>query len=332
MIIISYFNKKLNAGFKAPKDIINIFNNSKQNKEVYLTPKKGLKIKLENLIKLIKEAFSKEIFLVQYPTITKINIYKIYISKKKIILLHDIDGLRQKNKSILRREIRCFKNFEYIICHNNKMKEYLVEQGIDEKKIKVLELFDYIVGENVDRVVKKDINNPIVVYAGNLVKDKSPFLYQVQQEKINFQLNLYGVGIEKGLNEKMKYQGSYEPDILPNKLEGDLGLVWDGNFDESDENEGFKNYTKYNNPHKLSCYIAAGIPVIVWRKSAIVDLVDKYNIGYKISNIYDINNLDLSDYDEKLKNVQELSKKVRQGYFTQRVINEILADIEKTKK
>ena len=106
-------------------------------------------------------------------------------------------------------------------------------------------------------------------------------------------------------------------------------MVWDGNYDESDQNEGFKNYTKYNNPHKLSCYIAAGLPVIVWRKSAAAQFVNKYNIGYTISNLYDINNLDFSDYEEKLKNVSVIQKKVCNGKFTKDAINKVLEKIKK---
>ena len=212
------------------------------------------------------------------------------------------------------------------------MKIYLVERGIKKENIFVLELFDYLCNSNiVER--KSELDKEFkVIYAGNLIETKSPFIYQINQNKINFTIDLYGKGVEKNISDKISYKGAFSPDELPSKLEGDLGLVWDGNFDESDENQKMKNYTKYNNPHKLSCYIAAGIPVIVWRKAAIADLVDKYNIGYKISNIYDINNLDLSDYDKKLKNVRELSKKVRTGYFTTRVMDEILKDMENQNK
>ena len=326
MKIISYFNENLNAGFKAPKDVINAIENDKTI-EVQLIPLKSIKVKIQNIKKIIKEIPEKGVILVQYPTIIKINIYKWFNSSHKIILLHDINGLRYDNKKNLKREIKCFENFEYLICHNCKMKEYLISKGIDKRKIKTIELFDYLMEENTENRQNKKINRPMIVYAGNLVKEKSPFLHQIDKEKINFNFNLYGVGVSNDINEKMKYKGSFEPDILPNKLEGDLGLVWDGNYDESDENVGFKNYTKYNNPHKLSCYIAAGLPVIVWRKAAISDFVKKYNIGYTISNIYDINNIDFSDYNEKLKNVQDLSKKVRSGYFTKRVMKEIFNDM-----
>ena len=80
---------------------------------------------------------------------------------------------------------------------------------------------------------------------------------------------------------------------------------------------------------KLSCYTAAGIPVIVWEKAAIADFVKKYDIGYTIKSIYDINNLDLKDYNRKQENIKELQKKVRNGYFTKRVVDKFLKDIDK---
>lgn len=327
MIIISAYKNEKNAGLKAPIDIIHIINKNDKSKNVKLNENAGKFKKICNWLMIKKYRFYRKCIFVQYPSTFKFNPYKYFISKRKIILLHDIEGLRKKNSNILSREMIGFKNFEYIICHNKRMKEYLIENGIDEGRIKILELFDYLVTGNVKEKQNKIIEKPIIIYAGNLIKEKSPFLHQIDKEKINFNFNLYGVGVSNDINEKMKYKGSFEPDILPNKLEGDLGLVWDGNYDESDENEGFKNYTKYNNPHKLSCYIAAGLPVIVWRKAAISDLVKKYNIGYTISNIYDINNIDFSDYNEKLKNVKDLSKKVRSGYFTKRVMKEIFNDM-----
>ena len=64
-------------------------------------------------------------------------------------------------------------------------------------------------------------------------------------------------GIDKDINKKLVYKGKCEPNKLPDELKGDLGLIWDGNFDESDENIKFKHYTKFNNPHKLSYYTAS---------------------------------------------------------------------------
>ena len=160
------------------------------------------------------------------------------------------------------------------------------------------------------------------MYAGNL--EKSDFLTALDIDRMNFEFNLYGVGATEDINCKMRYKGAFAPDDLPNILEGDLGLVWDGKLDSSDGDTGFKNYTKYNNPHKLSCYIASGLPVIVWDKSAAADFVTKNNIGYCVSDLYEINSIDFSDYDVKRDNVLKIAQMVRSGIYTKNAMDKAL--------
>ena len=88
-----------------------------------------------------------------------------------------------------------------------------------------------------------------------------------------------------------------------------------------------KNYTKYNNPHKLSCYMAAGLPVIVWEKSAISEFVKKNNLGYTIKTLEDINNLDFSNLEELKKNVKKIQSRVVSGEYTKKVFNKVLKDM-----
>ena len=47
-------------------------------------------------------------------------------------------------------------------------------------------------------------------------------------------------------------------------------------------------YLKYNNPHKLSLYMASGLPVIVWKKSAIAEFVLSNNVGIAVDSIFEI--------------------------------------------
>ena len=70
--------------------------------------------------------------------------------------------------------------------------------------------------------------------------------------------------------------------------------------------------------------MAADIPVIVWEKSAIAEFVKKNNVGYTVKNVYNINDIDFSDYDIKRKNAIKIGKRVREGYYTKKVIKEIL--------
>ena len=50
---------------------------------------------------------------------------------KKIILIHDIAGLRMGEKEILEKEIEVFKCFDYVIVHNKVMKRFLENNGME---------------------------------------------------------------------------------------------------------------------------------------------------------------------------------------------------------
>ena len=135
--------------------------------------------------------------------------------------------------------------------------------------------------------IKKDSNIEIVIIAGNLNKEKSRYIYEFPNEfKINF--SLYGMGVDiEYLPRCMIYKGSFSPEELPNVLEGGYGLVWDGDSIEGCVGLAGK-YLKYNNPHKASLYIAAGKPLIVWKKSAIAPYVCEKEIGITIDNLNDL--------------------------------------------
>lgn len=341
MILISVKKEhNYNAGHKASQDIVNICNNIENITEHSVEIKRSKKFYTKVINNLNKILFLKNInryneeLIIQLPFSSQNIILKelknISKNKKIIFIIHDIEGLRYNNSEVLKDELDLFNMSSGIVVHNNKMKEYLVHNGINNKKIYVLELFDYLCEGDlqVERKVVNTIEDARIVYAGNLKKEKSPFLYQLDNKKMKFKIDVFGIGIEADINDKISFKGKLSPEELPNKLTGNLGLVWDGFLDESDENITYKNYTKYNNPHKLSCYISAGLPVIVWKKSAIADFVQINNIGYVISNIYEINDIDLSDYELKLENVLKLKDKVRNGYFTKSVIKKISHDIK----
>lgn len=326
MLVISAINdnEKKNAGPKAPKDINNILKQKYNAKIIKIHKTKFYKIKI--LFVLLLSFMSKEIIVIQHPLLYNYFLLKLIPRYRKIIIIHDISGLRNQDEMLIKKEINIFKDSKYIIVHNSKMKEYLIKKGINEKNMICLEAFDYLTKDN-DKCENKELNENNksieIIYPGNLKKEKSPFIYQLDENKMNFILNLYGIGINKSINSKIIYKGSFEPDEISD-IEGDLGLIWDGNYDESDEDKKFKNYTKYNNPHKLSCILAMGKPVIVWEKSAIADFVKQENIGYLIHNVYDINSLDFFDYTEKKKNAILIGEKIRKGQFTIRAFEKIL--------
>ena len=309
-ILTTIKSDTLDAGPKAPLDVIKIIKENFDNVEedTIVKGKNNYIIwSMKKLFQILRNIFYKDILIIQHP-ITQNIVFRLLPKKKTIILIHDLNCIRFNDNKKNNMELNNLKRFKYIIAHNKKMKEFLIDNGIDEKNIYINEIFDYICKENNSE--ESDNKDLRVIFAGNLAKSK--FINQLDENKMDFILDMYGQGNNENFNNsKIQYKGVFQPDILPNEWSNDIGLVWDGGLDESDENIGMKKYTKYNNPHKISCYIASGIPVIVWKKSAIADFVINNNIGYTISNIYDINNIDFSDYKIKKENAIGIGKKLK---------------------
>ena len=331
-VVSQYIASKNNAGPKAKIDIEKILKKY-YNAKIYTNKVNDFKTnvfsKIRKLMFCQKALKTDELVVIQIPFSNKIDVLKL--AKNKIGIVHDLDGIRFQKEELLRDEIACLNMYKHIIVHNEDMKKYLISTGLKTPTTS-LEIFDYLFEEDSNNNEKRifDPDDPIVVYPGNLEKRKAKFLYDLNEEKMNFRLFAYGNYFERENinNKKIEYKGAFPPDTIPNEITGDLGLVWAGELDESDENLNEKAYNKYNMPHKLSCYLAAKIPVIVWKKAASSKIVDKYNIGYKIENLYDINNIDFSDYQEKKKNVEALSKRIKEGYFTQTALDKILKEIK----
>lgn len=324
MIVYTFKNpEQRNAGPKAPADINAILNKHYNAKIVAFSGSAWSKIYA--VFSFICARLRRETVVVQHPFVHKPVVFKLFSRKRLIIFVHDVEGLRYYDDAKLEREIKIFKRSNHIIAHNDVMREYLVGHGVPADSIYTNEIFDYLCSGEMPQ--RKGIKGePRIAYAGNLVEKKSPFLYHLNAEEMKFQLKLYGLGISGNINDKEAYMGSYSPDELPSRIDADLGLAWDGDYDESDEDEACKNYTKYNNPHKVSCYLAAGLPVIVWRRAAIAKFVEEHNVGYSISSIYDINNLDYTDYAVKARNAAKVGKQLRDGYYTKKVMNKVLKD------
>ena len=89
---------------------------------------------------------------------------------KTILTIHDVNSIRTASSitrlyyQMLVREIDFMDSFDCIICHTPAMKRYLIKEGIDEKKVVVLEIFDYLVegGEKRQMLVQTESNLSIL--------------------------------------------------------------------------------------------------------------------------------------------------------------------------
>lgn len=323
-----------NAGPKAPKDISEILERTGEVESVLLESEEHKdyplflhliqelkRVRAENRNVILQYPLQPFFFFEQQELFKKA--YSFLDPYKTILWVHDINQIRFSERPECKGEMEWLKPFQNFIVHNRAMEEYLRER-LSVKNCIQNEIFDYLYEPETrqeHRERKADLK-PKIVFAGNLAHDKSSFLYDLDWDRMEFRLNVYGK--REGLlkNPGICYRGNFGTDVLPGRLQGDLGLIWDGAMDSSDINT-YKNYTRYNAPHKFSCYMAAGLPVIAWREAAIAKVIRKYRVGYLIDNLYEINDLDLSQYEEFRENAQALGQKVRNGYFTKQTFAQI---------
>ena len=122
--------------------------------------------------------------------------------------------------------------------------------------------------------------------------------------------------------------GSFSPDEIPAQLHASFGLVWDGETINGCSGT-LGEYTRINNPHKLSLYIAAGIPVIVWAEAAVAEFVRKNHLGLTLDSISDLKDvfdrLSEDEYEDMRNHVKTMQQKLVSGFY----LREVLKQIEK---
>lgn len=315
---------KFNALSKARADVTTILTN-KGGKPFniyvrkYAIPKLSGVIVVFYYIKLYLMLKKGDVLYVQYPI--KLNFIPYFCKllrrlKKKnidiIFIIHDLDYLRIKDRIPYKNVILSpLYIADKLIVHTPAMKKHLVEEGIDND-IRVLHIFDYLTSDSfVDDI---DNNRNEIIFAGNLIK--SNFLKALNNLTFNhLSINLYGIEPDYIFNNHMKYCGCFNPEQT-SSIKGRWGLVWDG--DSIRTCEGLMGqYLRYNASHKISLYIAAGIPVIIWKESGVANWILENKLGIAIESLDTLESSIASigdcEYADIKKNVRRMSLLVRKG-------------------
>lgn len=263
-----------------------------------------------------------KIFAFQYPAVHE-KFYPLIIKSMHegdvtIAIIHDLLALQNDlNGEKLEEEVNFLNHFKYVIVPNQSMLILLKDNGCDATLVN-MEIYDYL--HNKSRPVMENIFNGTICFAGNL--QKSAFLEHLN-EIHDQKFLLYGRNGEKLATNNVEYKGCLPADDLVYLLDGNYGLVWDG--DSIEECSGtVGSYLLYNSPHKLSAYIASGKPVITWDKAAIAEYVKENNIGFVVSSLKELKNIDLQkDFEVYKKNIGELKAKLASGYYLENALRYI---------
>lgn len=204
-----------------------------------------------------------------------------------VTVIHDLGSMRRRRLTP-EKEISRLSNADYVIASNEVMRQWLNDHGM-QRPTGALGLWDFISPARLPEK-SKPAESPVVVYAGALGMRKNAFLLKMPEMAGQFSLPVFGnaEGLP-GLNEtkSVDVRGFLAADTFVDTAPGDFGLVWDG--DSLDCCTGnFGEYLRWNSPHKASFYLRAGMPLIVWSRSALAPLINELKAGIAVDSLNEL--------------------------------------------
>lgn len=328
--IWEYYERNNYGGSKARIDICNVLASCGYSiKKIHCSGKE-----LNSLQKQLSQHDWEELFdsiendailFMQHPApqITELPEKVFYRMKNEkhvrfIVMIHEVESLRKQYDSCYRqKEFNLMLSIgDVFIVHNDVMRQFFIDKGIEANCIISLEIFDYLgIQTNTNKIFERS-----VTIAANLDLYKSPFLLKLKKIE-HLKVHLYGSNYVDEICENavnIKYHGSFPTEIIPLKLDRGFGLIWDGNSIETCSG-GTGEYLKYNNPHKLSLYLSSGLPVIIWSGAAQAQFVKKNKVGFCVDSLYEIYDI-LKEMNEEqycfyVKNAERLSQNLKKGWY-----------------
>lgn len=299
----------------------------------------------KSLDKTFKKLMSGDVLIVQYPLYVDYpaapQILRYLAGKgiKTIAFIHDINPLRFPKRSlkdnILRPStrmsyaVKCLNLFTHIIYPNAAMQAAMEHQGV-HVPANTLKFYDYLVESDASQQESGNLssqeNYKQIFFAGNL--DKSTFLGKYHSSVPDVDFVVFGQKpAAYSLPESIDYRGAKSPDELPSFLNNGLGLVWDGTSPDKISG-GWGEYLRYNNPYKASSYLAAGIPLIVWKGSALAGIVAENQIGILVDSMDDaemqVSRITLDEFNRMEQSVTDFRNKLLAGKFTLEAVGDAI--------
>lgn len=275
-----------------------------------------------------------DLVVVQFPMWTHLNFQAEFFdtirgieSVRMVALLHDVPTwMFTKGEEEYDRQndfwLNQLKKFDLLIVANKKGGHKLQEDGIKVPMIP-MQFWDYYYsGPRREKHFKKQL-----YYVGG--RDIIDSSYRAATP-----LYIYDKHVEKKVLDNsgsIHWLGRKPSDEIVSSLDGGFGVVVTENLVEK-SNMNFVYYNQFNNPTKLSMYLAAGLPVIVSSKTYHAQLVEKHGIGLVIDDLNEIDQIfsrmSPEDYHRLLENVKSWQEAVASGFFIKRALIAMLRTLE----
>ena len=172
---------------------------------------------------------------------------------KVAIFINDIPPMMfEGNRELMPLFIELYNKVDLLIVPSENMKDYLISKGVTVEKFVIQNLWDI----PVDFISNSETKYlPRINFAGS--DEKFGITENINSNDI--ELEIYDHKPEdKLIPDNVHYHGYVDEVKLLSELhEGGFGLVWT-------EDMYWREYMKYNASYKVSTYLRAGIPLIVF--------------------------------------------------------------------
>lgn len=285
-------SENFNAGSKAMKDIMHLL----ESRGYRAVP--ALPVKCSKLLKLLDVPLlwltllfrvgRKGIVVYFVPSnVWRIRFMRFWgkiIGFRLVCFINDVEFMRmERTGQQVAGELEGITSADVIMVPNDRSAGCLkAEYGVCVPMIGV-GAWDYLVGPAFAPLEEERHRTAdgAVAFAGNL--DKSPFINDLDRVDLDFRI--WGSGREPGKVANVEFMGTEYPEPLVAKVGSCAwGLVWDGDSIGTCSGR-MGSYLRFNNSHKAGLYLAAGIPLIVWKESGLASLVESGSVGICVSSL-----------------------------------------------
>ena len=246
-------------------------------------------------------------------------------------------------KTLAKRKIKYFSLTwaDLFLCYTERAKRVLVQEGVEELKIKVIKL-----GVNVNRFkppLKKQNQSLTILFVGRLVEEKGildlleAFINLKKQGFKDIKLEIVGRGVlEKEIKRKIKLIGLSDKVKMTNKSYNDMPLIYQNADIFVLPSKKTKTWEEQYGMVLIEA-MASGLPIIASKSGAIPEIISSSGLYFNEGNVNSltkqlINLIANKNLRKKLgKMGRDRAKKIFDCRKTARKIEEIYRELVITK-
>ncbi|GAP03429.1 beta-1,6-galactofuranosyltransferase [Fructobacillus pseudoficulneus] len=279
----------------------------------------GKDTRREYLEAMLGSVLPGDMVIVQYPLWTNstefelefVNYLKDNRQAKVVALVWDIISWVQDNRErdyTGDASLWMLNKYDLVIAANEKMITRLHDEGGVTSAMIPMHLTDFVYhGPLAAKQFKREL-----YYVSTGI---DPAL--IDEYPTNIPINF--IGPDNSVGEVPDYihlLGPMDSNDIPRHLDGGFGLLY---YAQNSGYKGMHRYGEYNNPMKLSLYLASGIPVVTLANTAHARWIKERGIGLVIDSLSDIetaiNGVSEAEYYRMIANIKPFQSAVSSGFF-----------------